>query len=50
MDTGDSEKKIQLNTDTKGTHHGVYITAPRKNITNQCCIDIARKAGKEEEG
>ena len=37
-------EKIQLNTDTKGTHHGVCITALRKNITNQCCIDITRKA------
>ena len=43
-------EKIQLNTDTKGTHHGVCIIALRKNITNQCCIDITRKADKEEEG
>ena len=43
-------EKIQLNTDTKETHHGVCITALRKNITNQCCIDITRKADKEEEG
>ena len=43
-------EKIQLNTDTKETHHGVCITALRKNITNRCCIDITRKADKEEEG
>ena len=28
----------------------VYVLALRKNITNQCCIDITRKADKEEEG